>query len=290
MEEKEKPRAVPWLRLRPKRAKDLLPHGEGAQSQGGLRKTRAREPASPNDFLGCGGWRPCLGQEHSWPNGASQQRPRLRADPTWTETHGSQTSLLQPHSPSCQTPTRHRHLTPLMHQGLALLGPYSPGNRTGRKEGGRRRKVWFGLEGNLPSTLSLLCPPPASCRACAGGVGSVLGPRAHFTDGGVGGGVHSTFVMAFCQITVGAGSPEIGTSRRSLFPATTTMVSGTRPGQSRWILGGSGRETEQVRERRKGPQASERRENWKKHMPLGVGLSSEFIFSRYSLHTIKCQH
>ena len=118
----------------------------------------------------------------------------------------------------------------------------------------------------------------------------MLGPCAHFTDGGVGGGAHSTFVMVFCQITVGAGSPEIGTSRRSLFPATTTMVSGTRPGQSRWFLGGSGREIEQVRERRKGPQASERRENWKKHMLLGVGLSSEFIFSKYSLHTIKCQH
>lgn len=94
---------------------------------------------------------------------------------------------------------------------------------------------------------------------------------------GHGGGVHSTFVMVFCQITVGAGSPEIGTSRRSLFPATTTMVSGTRPGQSRWILGGSGRETGQVRERGKGPQAFERRKNWKKHTPLGVGLFPEFI-------------
>lgn len=95
----------------------------------------------------------------------------------------------------------------------------------------------------------------------------MLGPCTHFTDRSMGGGVHSTFVMVFCQITVGAGSPDIGTSRRSLFPATTTMVSGTRPGQSRWILGGSGREIGQVRERRKGPQASERRGNWKKHMP-----------------------
>ena len=42
------------------------------------------------------------------------------------------------------------------------------------------------------------------------------------------------------QITVGAGSPVIGTSKRSLFPATTTMVeSAVRPIQSRWIFGGS---------------------------------------------------
>lgn len=49
----------------------------------------------------------------------------------------------------------------------------------------------------------------------------------------------STCVIVFCQTTVGAGSPEIGTSRRNLFPATTTMVSGVLPGQSKWILGGS---------------------------------------------------
>lgn len=71
------------------------------------------------------------------------------------------------------------------------------------------------------------------------------GPGAHWSQTpisqmGSGGGTHGTCVMVFCQITVGAGSPEMGTSRRSLFPATTTMVSGLRPGQSRWILGGSG--------------------------------------------------
>ena len=149
---------MPRPRLQPDRARDPLPRGEGAQSQGGLRKTRASKPPNPEDFLGCGGWRPCLGQEHSWLDGAPQQRPRLRADTMWTETHCRQTSLLQPHSPSCQTPTRHRHLIPLLHRGLALLRPYSPGNRTGRKEGGRRRNVWFGLEGTRPSTLSLSLP------------------------------------------------------------------------------------------------------------------------------------
>lgn len=42
------------------------------------------------------------------------------------------------------------------------------------------------------------------------------------------------------QITVGAGSPVMGTSRRSLFPATTMIVeSEVRPMQSMWILGGS---------------------------------------------------
>lgn len=60
-------------------------------------------------------------------------------------------------------------------------------------------------------------------------------PHTSFTIG-----CYGTCDMVFCQITVGAGSPEMGTSRRSLFPATTTMVSGVRPGQSRWILGGSG--------------------------------------------------
>lgn len=42
------------------------------------------------------------------------------------------------------------------------------------------------------------------------------------------------------QTTVGAGSPVIGTSSRSLFPATTKIVeSAVWPRQSKWILGGS---------------------------------------------------
>lgn len=40
-------------------------------------------------------------------------------------------------------------------------------------------------------------------------------------------------------MTVGVGSPDTGTSSLSLFPATTTIVSGDWPRQSRWILGGS---------------------------------------------------
>lgn len=40
-------------------------------------------------------------------------------------------------------------------------------------------------------------------------------------------------------MTVGVGSPDMGTSNLSLFPATTTIVSGDWPRQSRWILGGS---------------------------------------------------
>lgn len=98
-----------------------------------------------------------------------------------------------------------------------------------------------------------MLPVSSQYGAYTAGVGSrsqhALLLYTHFTDGGVWGGIHSTFVMVFCQITVGAGSPEIGTSRRSLFPATTTMVSGLRPGQSRWILGGSGGEMIQVREK-----------------------------------------
>ena len=135
-------------------------------------------------------WRPCLGQEHSWPDGAPSQRPRLSADTAGTETDGRQKSLLQPHSPSCQTPTRHQHPTPLTHQGLDLLGPSSPGHRIGRKEGGRRRKVWFGLEGNRakhPQSVSLPTLS-ASCRACTGGVGTMLAPCTHFTNGDMGEG------------------------------------------------------------------------------------------------------
>lgn len=40
-------------------------------------------------------------------------------------------------------------------------------------------------------------------------------------------------------MTVGVGSPDMGTSNLNLFPATTTIVSGDWPRQSRWILGGS---------------------------------------------------
>lgn len=44
------------------------------------------------------------------------------------------------------------------------------------------------------------------------------------------------------QQTVGAGSPLISTSRRSLFPATTVMTFLLlAPLVSRWILGGSSR-------------------------------------------------
>lgn len=51
----------------------------------------------------------------------------------------------------------------------------------------------------------------------------------------------SVTLSPLLQVTVGAGSPEMGTSRRSLLPATTTMVlSDACPEQSRWILGGSG--------------------------------------------------
>lgn len=46
-------------------------------------------------------------------------------------------------------------------------------------------------------------------------------------------------LFTFCQMTVGVGSPDTGTSSLSLFPATTTIVSGDWPRQSRWILGGS---------------------------------------------------
>lgn len=46
-------------------------------------------------------------------------------------------------------------------------------------------------------------------------------------------------LFTFCQMTVGVGSPDTGTSNLSLFPATTTIVSGDWPRQSRWILGGS---------------------------------------------------
>lgn len=76
--------------------------------------------------------------------------------------------------------------------------------------------------------------------------------------------------MLFCQITVGAGSPEIGTSRRSLFPATTTMVSGLRPGQSRWILGGSGGGEDGVGQR-KPPESGG---SWKEHVSLVVDSQS----------------
>lgn len=48
------------------------------------------------------------------------------------------------------------------------------------------------------------------------------------------------------QTTVGAGSPVISTSRRSLFPATTMMVFWETmfPVVSKWIFGGSGRSSQ----------------------------------------------
>lgn len=109
------------------------------------------------------------------------------------------------HSPSYQTPTHHcqRHLGPLRRRGLVQPGPSSPGDSVeGRKQAEPRGAVWAEADGEA--------------REEAG-----------------------TCVRVFCQITVGAGSPEMGTSSLNLFPATTTMVSGVRPGQSRWIFGGS---------------------------------------------------
>ena len=57
---------------------------------------------------------------------------------------------------------------------------------------------------------------------------------------GGGGGERVLTVSPFFQHTVGAGSPVISTSRRSLFPATTMIVFLLpEPLVSRWILGGS---------------------------------------------------
>lgn len=47
-------------------------------------------------------------------------------------------------------------------------------------------------------------------------------------------------------MTVGVGSPDMGTSSLNLFPATTIIVSGDCPRQSRWILGGSIKKTEKI--------------------------------------------
>lgn len=54
---------------------------------------------------------------------------------------------------------------------------------------------------------------------------------------------HTLTLFPFIQHTVGAGSPVISTSSRSLFPATTVMTF-LLPVLlvSRWILGGSYRE------------------------------------------------
>lgn len=72
-------------------------------------------------------WRLCLGQQHNWPDVAPSQRPRPRADRA--------SPHLQPHSPSCQTPTPHWHLHPRGHLGLAQQGPFSPENTEREKEG-----------------------------------------------------------------------------------------------------------------------------------------------------------
>lgn len=124
-----------------------------------------------------------------------------------------------------------------------------------------------------PQPAEPLCPRSvASCRPCPCAVGSggkqvpaLTGPSHPFYRWGSGGRSPSTCVTVFCQITVGAGSPEMGTSRRSLFPATTTIVSGVRPGQSRWILGGSGvagRARWRGSEEGEGPVAPEIGGNW----------------------------
>lgn len=59
-------------------------------------------------------------------------------------------------------------------------------------------------------------------------------------------------VVPFFQQTVGAGSPLISTSRRTLLPATTIMVFlFTRlPIVSRWIFGGSGGKESKKEERK----------------------------------------
>lgn len=120
---------------------------------------------------------------------------------------------IQLHSPSYQTPTRHchRHLGPPGHRELVWPQPSSPvDSAEGRGQ---------------PDLIPNLGWP---CGQVLWGVeGSSREPREA-----------GTLERLFCQITVGAGSPEMGTSSRSLFPATTTIVS-VRPGQSRWILGGS---------------------------------------------------
>lgn len=54
---------------------------------------------------------------------------------------------------------------------------------------------------------------------------------------------HTLTLFPLIQHTVGAGSPVISTSSRSLFPATTVMTFLLPvPLVSRWILGGSYRE------------------------------------------------
>lgn len=238
-------------------------------------------------------WRPCLGQQHNWPNVAPSQRPCPRVDRA--------SPHLRPRLPSCQTPTPHWHLHPRRHLGLAQQGPFSPGNTARGKEG---KADWLSLEGipaSAPSPprlsfarphVCLLCPPPCQLSLCTPSqwatagcahVGCGVGPNAHWSPWGSGGMIHSTCVTVFCQITVGAGSPEIGTSRRSLFPATTTMVSDVRPGQSRWIFGGSDGGRWHRLEKGEGPEAHKMGGNWREHMP--IFFSS--ILLRYNLHIIR---